>query len=454
MTTQPQLSIFPASRELPPDTHAPALESYIPLRKSELVDLLADDAELTPADQGKVREFCRLIDSTIHYHFHLRMEELKDAYAPFDPDADEPPRQPLAAAQVETQAEQVFEQFAAVLKNANFRQLPRVDIENAIQAAGRQDVRLHVDFQIFDRLEVYARGDVAGKITRREWRNFFRPETCEIPTYQRMAVIFRLKPAAQRLGKGEELVPAGPSPTSGETPTPRAEPITLKLFKNIPKADLETLLPGVKIRMTLLDQGKIWAPTLSGLGLTAFKLLKAAAILAYAGVYGLLTLAGLVIGLIGYAVNAFFGYARTKDRYQLNLTRSLYFQNLDNNSGVLFRLLDEAEEQEFREATLAFWTLWRRGGDGGMTSDEIDGAVEAWLRERCGLHVDFEVADALEKLRRLNLIQPLPGKKWRSLGIRAALQELDRAWDQFFEYSPPTAATKSKRGLLRCLQAA
>ena len=36
-------------------------------------------------------------------------------------------------------------------------------------------------------------------------------------------------------------------------------------------------------------------------------------------------------------------------QYQLNLTQSLYYQNIDNNAGALFRLLNEAEEQEFRE---------------------------------------------------------------------------------------------------------
>ena len=169
----------------------------------------------------------------------------------------------------------------------------------------------------------------------------------------------------------------------------------------------------------------------------------------------------LLAGTICYGVKAFMGYLNTKDKYQLNLTRSLYFQNLDNNAGVFFRLLDEAEEQEFREAVLAWWLLWRQsvgGDDGGWTAPQIDRAAERFLRQRCNLKVDFEIEDALDKLRKMNLIEALPGGKWRIVYISAALYELDRAWDSFFTYpkdvAPQGAVAAPKKHLLRVLQAA
>ena len=47
--------------------------------------------------------------------------------------------------------------------------------------------------------------------------------------------------------------------------------------------------------------------------------------------------------------NAPVWYPYTRDKYRLCLTRNLYYQNLDNNAGVLFRILEEAEEQELRQ---------------------------------------------------------------------------------------------------------
>ena len=230
----------------------------------------------------------------------------------------------------------------------------------------------------------------------------------------------------------------------------------MKLFKNIPKADLEMLLPGTRVRMTLFDQGRILVPTLSGVGIALFKLFTKAFATALAGFSGMLGFLILLAGTIGYGVKAFMGYLNTKDKYQLSLTRSLYFQNLDNNAGVFFRLLDEAEEQEFREAVLAWWLLWRQaagGDDGGWTAPQIDRAAEKFLRDRCNLKVDFEIEDALDKLRRMNLIEALPGGKWRAVSATSALYELDRAWDSFFTYHKD-AVEAPKKHLLRVLQAA
>ena len=164
-----------------------------------------------------------------------------------------------------------------------------------------------------------------------------------MPAYRRLAIIFRLR---QR------------SPLTDPLDT-RA--VVLKLFKDIPQEDIETLLPGASVRIGLLEQAQIVVPTLSGIGLTLFKLLKGAAAVAFAGIYGLIAFLGLISGAIGYGVKSFYSYLRTREKHQLCLTRHLYFQNLDNNAGVIYHLLAEAEEQEFREIVLAWWLLWRGG---------------------------------------------------------------------------------------------
>ena len=434
--------------ELPPDETAQPREHFIPLRKVELVKLLADDKELSSDERQQFLELCTLVGSTIHFHYHQKLEELKEAYFSLDPDVDERTREPSSPAQEEQQAGVVFDKFGELMERANFRKLSEEEIHSSLESASQWGLNLKVDFKIFERLDVYARGDVLGKRKVRTWQKWYRETTVDVPTYQRLAVVFRLaeeKAVRSRKAAGLQL---------GAVPLHR--PIAMKLFKNIPKVDLEMLLPGTRVKMTLFDQGKILIPTLSGLGLALFKLFTRAAATALAGFSGMFGFLILLAGTIGYGVKAFFGYLNTKDKYQLSLTRSLYFQNLDNNSGVFFRLLDEAEEQEFREAVLAWWLLWRQAGngdDGGWTAHQIDRAAEKLLRERCNLKVDFEIEDALDKLRRMNLIEALPGGKWRTVSISAALCELDRAWDNFFTYHQG-AEESPKKNLLRVLQAA
>src|SRR3954469_4245955 len=117
----------------------------------------------------------------------------------------------------------------------------------------------------------------------------------------------------------------------------------------------------------------------------------------------------------------------TKQKYQLNLTQSLYYQNIDNNAGVIHRMIDEAEEQENCEAILAYYFLWRRG-DEGYTTQALDLEVERFLEPLAGRDVDFEIADALEKLERLGLVDRIANQKWKAVAIDHSLDRIALHW--------------------------
>jgi hypothetical protein len=399
--------------------HSPPREHFLPLRKRDLISLLACDSRLDERQREQFLALCRLLDSTFHFEYHRQLESLKDAYAPFDPDAETAAVIPHSPEGRQAVLDALCRQLAELLERANFQRLSREQLEQALRAASNGGVNLHVDFDVFDRLEVYSRGDSLSRRTFRRWRRLWRPESREVRVYQRLVVLFRLREDAQR-------------PAQADSQT-----VYLKLFKNIPHDDVEMLLPGCRVRMTLFDQAKIWLPTLTGLIVTLIKIAKGALLLAFAGMYGLLGFLGLVGGTIGYGVKSFLGFLRTKDKHQLNLTRSLYYGNLDNNAGVLCRLLDEAEEQELRETVLAYFLLWREAPPRGWTQDELDRAAEAWLAAVARLSVDFETDDAAAKLLRLGIADEDAAGRLRAVEIGEALQRLDRTWDRFFEYSPP-----------------
>lgn len=422
---------------------------FIPLRKRELVEVLASEGGLNEVEKGQWQELCKLIDASIHFHFHQRLEQLREAYAPYDPDAEERPLKTgtISAEQDQKEADHVFAEFDALMTRANFRRLTREEIVQAISSASHLGIKLKTDFKVFEKLEVYARGYRVAVKKKKNLAKGLRTDELAIPTYERLAVILRMKPEADAaatsvVGRSDvELEPIASS---------QRRPIVMKLFKNIPQGDVEMLLPGTRVEMSLYDQGRILLPTISGLGMTAYKLFQGAVAVAFASLYGLFAFLGLVGGAIGYGVSAFFGYSNTKNRYHLNLTRSLYFQSLDNNAGVIMRLLDEAEAQEFREAVLAYWLLWRQGNDdGGWHAKQIDLAAEEFLKQRCGVLVNFEIEDAIDKLCQANLVQQQEDGKYRVLGMQAAMHELDRQWDGAFTSSAehanePFAASTAK----------
>jgi hypothetical protein len=138
--------------------------------------------------------------------------------------------------------------------------------------------------------------------------------------------------------------------------------------------------------------------------------------------------------LLGYGYKQWYGYQTTRTAFSLRLTQSLYYQTLGTNLSVLFHLLDEAEEQECREALLGYYYLWRYGGSEGWTAKNLDDYVEMDLERLANLKVDFEIEDALAKLERLKLVRK-NGDRYAAVPIDKALEALDYAWDNYFEYN-------------------
>jgi hypothetical protein len=392
-------------------------EHFIPLRKAELTRLLADQE----ADADRRQQFlrlCALLEALFHHQYHEYLEVLKQLYEPFNPDSVTRELRTLTDQQREAVIPDLFERFTHLLERANYRHLSRQEIERVVGIASDWGLRLQVDFQRFERLEVFVCGDISQQRTRKHWRNLYRPQPVSVPLYQRLVMIFRLRDTDEPGRRQEEVDPRW---------------VYIKMFKNIPKQDVDMLLPGSKFKMSPLDYGRVMLPTLSGLAIVAFRLFQGALLLVFAGIYGMLAFLGLVGGTLGYAFRSVMGYLRTKDKYRLVLTRRLYYQNLDNNAGVFFRILDNAEEQEFREAVLAYAMLDRRARPDGWDAERLDQEAEDWLSDVLSMSIDFEVHDALDKLDRLGCATRTEDGRWQALPLTEALATLTRRWCEIFQ---------------------
>lgn len=359
---------------------------FIPVTKRDLEGLLARHVEPDASAAQDYREVCRLLDEVIHRHYHARLTRLKEIYARFDPDADVHTLTRCTPQEFKPLSEELFASARLLLEKANFRVLPRKEVDAAIGAVSPWGLNLRVDLGIFSHLEVWARGDKIDHRTARSWRNMYRLQHYRIPLYQRLMIIFQ--PHADELDDIGYV----------------QDRIYLKLFKNIPEGDVDMVLPGTQVRMTMMDQGKIAFPLISGLVVTGWKIIKGALLVAAVGIYGLLAYAMLIVGTIGYGWRSFFGYKRTKEKYQLNLTQNLYYQKLDGDWGAFLRLCDEAEDQEYREALTAWFLLWRQAPHDGFTLDELDRSAERLLQAELKRDVDFDVADAVDKLIRWEML--------------------------------------------------
>ena len=374
-------------------------EHFVPIRKADLVDRLAK--ELDSDDRSLFVELCHLLDTIFRLEFQNLQARFKHCYSGINPDSDLCQLQQDSRSEREKKSEDLFSEFDKLLVRANFDRLSQTQIQKAVGAASDWGVRLRVDFNLFDQINVYARGDIVDRRERRKF--YFLKEEVDVPIYQRLAVIYRLK---------------------SEDNDHKNDLVYIKLLKNIPKEDLDMMLPGAQIRMSLLDGGKILLPTVSGAIIAGIKIFKGALLLAVAGFYGLLAFIGFIIATLSYGAKSFFGYKRIKASYEHDLTKRLYYQNLDTNAGVIYRLIDEANEQEFRETILAYFVLWRNDSR-LLDEDELDRIVEAKLKKWTMVDIDFEVDDALRKVRDFGLAEESETNKWRPIRIHRALRNLD-----------------------------
>src|SRR5919198_3534004 len=170
-------------------------EHFIPLRKSDLVELLCADKQLAPEEREPFRQFCRLVSSVFHFEYLQLLEDLKDAYASFDPDADTRPLRPVPPEERRRQEEKLFEKFTALMERGNFKHLTREEVRQALGGLTSQwGVQTVVDLNLFERLEVFARGDVKGRRFVRRWSKLWRREEVKVPLYQRLVLILKLRP--------------------------------------------------------------------------------------------------------------------------------------------------------------------------------------------------------------------------------------------------------------------
>jgi hypothetical protein len=220
----------------------------------------------------------------------------------------------------------------------------------------------------------------------------------------------------------------------------------VKHFRSVAGPELVTLHPGAKPSMRARDQAMLAGPAVVAgvpvlLNLWPALTVIFAVLAAYFGAQGVIEENELkralaaVSGLV--AVGAFVMLQRLKYeaqtlRYQKQLADTVYFRNIANNAGVLDLLIGAGEEQDTKEAFLAYSVLRREGRP--LSKAELDNFCEAFLRETFGLEIDFEIHDALGKLERLGLVTH-EGETYSAAAPGDALAKLDAAWDGLFNFS-------------------
>ncbi|WP_348797341.1 TMEM143 family protein [Flavobacterium adhaerens] len=404
-------------------------EHYIPFNKEFLLEhqlsFFADNTKIV----DDFKKLFEIIEHYYHYETFNLNRNLKQNYALFDPDLDKSEKNSFVGKSDFT----VFkETLSKVLERGNYRRIDRETLDSALKNSDLIGLKLAIDFNAFKDYELYVRGHHTAK--EKVTKFFFWKKEVEIEYYDRVMIYLNYNEADYlKLNKVKfKKIPIEPGS------------IALKIFKRVPKNDLETIFPNAIPMMSNSDKLLLWVPAIFG----GVSLLTAKVIPALIGMYAayqtgeavdlLNSKTSLNQGLIAlgilsaYLFRQYNNFVNKKIRYSKMLSDSLYFKNLGNNSGAFYSLLNSSEEEMFKETILAYLFLIK--SKTALTADELDCQIESWFLSELKVDIDFDVKEALLKLQNIGLGVETNGK-WEVLSLEKALVQIDTLWDGVFDYN-------------------
>src|ERR1700738_3544297 len=102
-----------------------------------------------------------------------------------------------------------------------------------------------------------------------------------------------------------------------------------------------------------------------------------------------------IVALGGFAVRQWLKYQHQTLKYHMELAENIYFRNVNNNAGIFDYLIATAEDQECKEAALAYHFI--RKAEVAPTTTEVTDRVETWLAKNFAGNCDFHVCHATHK---------------------------------------------------------
>lgn len=412
-------------------------QAYIPIDMATVRERLLDNPRLT-AERDQLEQVADMLGAIVHHEWHDESQLLKRAYHPMDPDNLEPNDESMKEAFIET--------FRRVLEAGDWEEITQAELDEALDGTGVFPINLKVRFDEFERMRLFKLGTEPMEQDRKGFLGIGK-KTIQVPSYERVIQLVEFKEEPWFIRNKREK----------HYPGDAAMGLHLRMFKRVPKYDVETIFPNTAPKMRGIDRIRIGIPLIAGLGSLGAKfwpLILFAATIGAAGAaestegnIGLPVLGGVLVALAGYMWKTLRGYRKTREDYLDKVSRDLYFKSIANNSGVIHSVIDLAEEQELKEMLMAYVFMFRHTKNGPevpfLTVKQLDHAVQTWIQAQQAVEVDFEIDDALEKLDRLGVLRREVGRQGpfvaeehvTVLEPAMALAWLDHHWDNLYGYS-------------------
>jgi hypothetical protein len=426
------------------DPHSPAAvksrrEKFLPVTRHALMDRLTADYLWPNGEAAKARRFMRYLDYWRRHGYAVKLLELEQTYEPFSPDSDLLRTRAFTPEERAIMQKRLVAQMACLLEQGNFTRVDPANVHFILTKESAYGLDLEVDLQAFEEVLIYYRGATTISEYRRDVRKaYMRWREVKVPVFQRMFLLFKLNPFAVRV---EEVMrerkldkrdaERAVRRMRGLLPaTVTSDYVYIKLFKNMPRSDVEMIFPNTTVRFRRFDKLKFGVTAGSGVGMgvvgTAGKIAVAS---------NPFTLAAAVAGLGGIALRQATNFLNQRTRYMVVLAQNLYFHAMADNRGVMTLLADRAAEEDIKEEMLLYSVLAKERVN-IRNLRQVDEAIEQYLKDTFGIDVDFDVDDALQRLKEEGIVTELADGTLETLPPSRAGLHIGKLWDACLDNLP------------------
>jgi hypothetical protein len=198
----------------------------------------------------------------------------------------------------------------------------------------------------------------------------------------------------------------------------------------MPRSDVEMAFPNTRVRFRLFDKIKLGVTAGSGFGVGVVGTIGKLALLS--NPYTLVMTLG---GLGGIVVRQASAFIAQRNRYMVVLARNLYFHSMADNRGVMTLLADRAADEDIKEEMLLYTALANVQVN-IRELDAVDRTIEEYLAKTFGIDVDFDVTDALSRLKQEGVVTELPDGTLETMPPHEAALHIDKLWDACLDNLP------------------
>ncbi len=419
-------------------------EKFLPVTAEALMERLTRPHNWAPGESQQTRRFFNYLTYWRQVSYSARLLELAHLYEPFSPDSDLLITRSYTAGEKASMQKRLMERVNDLLQQANYVRIDPAKVDLILTKDSHYGLDLHVDLEAFDELAIYYRGASKRKEARRTIRKLYlKKEEFDVPIFQRLCVVFKLKPEEKRIAEimARDKCDRDAAEKSYKrirgmlSPQIKTDFVYLKLFKNMPRSDLEMAFPNTQIKFRTFDKLKLGATAGGGLATavtTAGKIFVATNPVA---------LAGAAIGLGGIAVRQVMGFINQRNRYMVTMAQNLYFHAMADNRGVMTFLAERAAEEDVKEEMLLYSILAKEPVKRKELRD-IDLAIESFMQNTFGVNVNFDLDDALVRLIADGIVTEQPDGTLTTLKPVAASAHVDRLWDKLLDELPDRAKSE------------